>query len=229
MVDIRSLWQFDPAMARVLWTFILQPCAGMHPDRLARLWPGHPSVVRLIPEGEAALSRALMGTLELNDQVELDLDQPLHRCALMPYEGLAVVARQIELQLLAPRLRRIILRRELELLQPVLGPDEWAMALDTRLHESQGLAPGELEDLPVDEVLALFDQLGWVVLDAALGQLHPSVARRAQLKLPVMPAPPIARALDVSRAEAIAQTAYPTAQERWQAGWDDAWLSRRAA
>lgn len=229
MIDARSLWQFDPPMARVLREFILHPSAGLHADRWAQLWPGDASVLTLKPSGEAALSRALMQVLELNEQVELDLEQPLHRCALLPEEGLACLVRALEVRVLAPRLRRVILRSELQQLQQCLLPEDWARAMSVAHDAGAGLMPAALLDVPVDELIALFDHLGWLVLDLAYGVLPASVALRARLKLPLKASLTWTEGLSESKAAGLVQAVYADAVGTWSESWDDGWLSRRAA
>lgn len=228
-MDARTFWQFEPALGRILREFIFQPSADLHPDRMQALWPEGMAVSGVLPQGDAALSRALIRVLELGDDVPLDLDQPLHRCALMPSQGLAVVARALEVRWLAPVLRRVILRGELQSLEPLMGKPEWALALSEPDPVPKGMRPASLQDLTIDEWLPLFDHLGWVVLEFALGNLPRPVALRACLKLPVREIPKVAQSITPHGAQELVEAVYPEAAARWSSRWDDDWISRRAA
>jgi hypothetical protein len=231
MVDVRTLWQFDPRTARALRDFILHPSAGLHPDRLEQLQPGAGGWITPTPQGDAALSRALMRSLDLSDQVELDLDDPLHRSALLPAEGLSIWARTVEAMAMAPRLRRVILHSELQLLQPLLSQEQWSLALDDQtVSLARGVVDASvLSDQTVDALVDLFDNLGWRLIESAWSQLPRSVALRAGLKLPLREGPSLVDHTGPESARAIVKNAYAHAMEAWSPDWDRAWTLRMAA
>lgn len=231
MVDARILWHVDPRTSRVLRDFILNPAAGMHPDRLERLQPGARGWVETSAAMDPALSRAVMQTLDLDEQTELDLDDPLHRSALLPDAGLQAWARTVEAMAMSPRLRRVILQSELQVLQPLLTDAQWSLALQD---DAQALArrvvdAPALNDHSVDALLELFDNLGWRLIESAWSGLPRSVNQRACLKLPLREGPiPIAHG-DPASARALVERAYDHAVAAWSPHWDHAWTSRMAA
>jgi len=231
MVDARTLWQFDPRTARALRDFIFHPSAGLHRDRLEQLQSGAGGWITLTPQGDAALSRALMRTLDLSDQVDLNLDDPLHRSALLPAEGLAAWARTAEAMAMAPRLRRVILQSELQLLQPLLSEAQWSLALDDHtITLARGVVDAAvLADQTMDALVDLFDNLGWRLIESAWTQLPRSVALRAGLKLPVREGPSPVDLAGTEAASALVHNAYAHAMEAWSPDWDRAWTLRMAA
>lgn len=183
MFDPRTLWSLPKHQARLVHEFIFHPAAYIHPQRLEAVWPGPQSHRPTNPDQDTALSAAILAAFDLSDKVELDLHVPLHQVALLGTADLARLAHRCEVLALAPDLRRIILRREIEALQPCLSPEDWDLVFAADVAVPQGA------EAPVwpnaGELLQAFGVLGWQVLEAAFVRLPDSVSRRACLKLPV--------------------------------------------
>ena len=168
MFDPQTLWSLPAPQASRIHEFIFHPAAYIHPQRLAAIWPG--SADRLPADGrhDAALSAALMAEFDLSDGVDVDVYAPLHQAG--------------EVLALAPHLRRIILRSELQVLAAQISRDDWDLVFastPSRLVEDDAQSP-----MGLTELMRAFGRLGWQLLDAAFTRLPDSVSRRACLKLP---------------------------------------------
>ena len=182
MFDPQTLWSLPAPQASRIHEFIFHPAAYIHPQRLAAIWPG--SADRLPADGrhDAALSAALMAEFDLSDGVDVDVYAPLHQAAMLSPSELQQVAHAGEVLALAPHLRRIILRSELQVLAAQISRDDWDLVFGSapsRLVEDDAQSP-----MGLTELMRAFGRLGWQLLDAAFTRLPDSVSRRACLKLP---------------------------------------------
>jgi hypothetical protein len=235
MMSPAAWWQLEPRAAALVRDFLFHPAVYVHPDRLADVWPGGADLQPTRGADDAALSRALMQVFEIPTDVELDAQHPLHQVALLPYEGLARLARRVELECLGRRLRRVILRSELQALAGRLNEDDWRVvmaggidggrsqhALDHAREPVDGENPAEAASMPMQELAHQLDTLGWQVLEQAFSQLPAGLRSRAVLKLPMRPNPSNP---DASASKALVERVYAACADEWDADWHEAWLA----
>jgi hypothetical protein len=233
MMSPAAWWQLEPRAAALVRDFLFHPAVYVHPDRLADVWPGGADLQPTRGADDAALSRALMRVFEIPTHVELDAQHPLHQVALLPHEGLARLARRVELECLGPSLRRVILRSELQVLAGRVNEDDWRVVMAGRTEA--GLPQGPLDhwrdpvdgapltepdSMPAQELVHQLDMLGWQVLEQAFSQLPAGLRSRAALKLPVCPKPSNP---DASASTALVERVYAACADEWDADWHEAW------
>ncbi len=214
--------------ARQVFEFAYHPAAYIHPER------AHQAVPALMQKAGLSASHLSVGLLDLeaiSPWNGLDWSSMHHRPALLPFEGLQVLAWRLGLASMALRLRLVIARTEWLALSEFLSPadwqwvDEWPQAMGIK-HLSQPLnwlPVDALDALPISAWPALLQQWGWGVVEAASGSMPANIGERLRLKLPVrddtlkLPASTLALTALVA--------AYPGAVAQWNTAWDAAWVT----
>ena len=213
-------WCFNlpPAAANQMFDFVFHPASYVHPDRLKLHLPAE-----LVGCGvsNALVSQALQSSLGLGDDVALNLQDKTHRAALLPAPALATLALRLGLHQQSHRMKLVILRSELTLLQKHLTPLDWDFVF--ALQPAKALADAPLlGTAPMADWPALLAQLGWRTLESACGGLPQSVGKRLLLKLPVVAQ---SQSLSAEHASALVHDIYPALVNQWNPHWDADWLA----
>ena len=228
--------------ARNVFEFAYHPAAYIHPERAQH---GVPALLQNAGLSTQHVSEGLLSLEAMSPWNGLDWSSLHHRPALLPFEGLQVLAWRLGLASMAPRLRRVIGREEWQTLSEFLSPadwqwvDEWprpmaagpsprsASLSSTSQHTfSQPLnwLPADaLTDLPVSTWPELLQQWGWDVVDAACGSMPAYIGQRLRLKLPLLDESLKPPASTLALTALVA--AYPGAVAQWNPAWDAAWVS----
>ena len=206
-----------PSAARQVFDFIFHPASYLHADR-SRLYI--PAQLHGLGLSDPLLSEALLISLDLNEEVELNLQDKAHRAALLPTPALEKLALRLALGQQSMRMKQVILRSELQQLQKHLTPEDWDFIFSHPSTLADGDAPQLLDAAPVAEWPARLTKWGWRTLESVCSVLPHSVGKRLLLKLPVVsspqhPAPELACTM--------VRDIYPTLVGQWNAQWDADW------
>jgi hypothetical protein len=168
--------------ARSIHEFCLLPAIGMHPDRVARLVP--PALRSCSP---ATRSAAIMAQLGIPQDLSLRLDEIPHRAALLPCAALQALGRHLLLRAATPMLRRLIVKREIELLSPHLSEEDWGSVYGAPV-------PGParpLAEVPwatqLDLLVQALEHGATPIVEWASYAMPASIGLRLRLKLPIGP------------------------------------------
>jgi hypothetical protein len=230
--------------ARCVFEFAYHPANYIHPDRADA---GVPQALRQSGLNPRNTSLGLLNMPCLSSWNGLDWGHLQHRVALLPLDGLQALAWRLGLASVAPRLRRVIVRRDWMALSETLSTDDWqwvdawpgpmaagagararAETAANRHTIGQPLnwLPAEaLDDLPLSDWPAHIGAWGWQVLDAACDGLPTDIGARLRLKLPLInttaqsPKPP-----QPTLALTALVAAYPSAVAQWNPAWEAMWL-----
>ena len=212
MTDVSKL---SPEAMRALYEFIHAPGLQAHPGRLQQLLDGDDA-----DGDDPALQQLILARLQLGDATEFDPGDLLHRTALLPREELRQVARRIGLACAAPRLRLVIRRSELELLDEAMRDDDWDFILaqppSPECAGKHALAKTALAELP-----EACQRFGWSLLESRCDALPPDIGERLRLKLPPASRTPSPGAASLS--DAVFTALCEAAGKDCNPGWDAAW------
>lgn len=208
-----------PAAARHMIDFVFHPASYIHPDRNKLHIPADLTDKDVSP---AFLSQILLTHLDLGDDVALDVQNSAHRAALLPASVLEALALRLGLYQQSQRIKLVILRSELELMQKHLNPADWDFVFAKKSQGNQVDSSDLLNASPISEWPVILMRLGWQTLEAACRALPHSVAKRFLLKLPVVsslqpPSPDLALAM--------LHEVYPALVDQWNPEWDAHWLT----
>ena len=180
----RSVIAADEAAALAALAF--DPLGLSVAQHAERLW-GSALITRLATEQGrvgASLRREWLRDRRLNpDFVPRGADEigVALRVALLDDDRLCVLARRLGISLLAPRLRRIVLRSELRVVEQWMTDADWKIVAATA-QTDPGAAGCFGEDLAVAELGECVEPVGWAVLGRlatlAGGQIGPRLALR---------------------------------------------------
>lgn len=226
--------------ARNVFEFAYHPAAYIHPERAQQHVP---ELLQNAGLSTPHVSEGLLALEAMSPWNGLDWSSMHHRPALLPFEGLQVLAWRLGLASMAPRLRRVIGRDEWLALSEFLSPadwqwvDEWprpmaagpstgsasraSISQHTLSQPLNWLPADALNDLPVSAWPALLQQWGWGVVDAACGSMPASIGERLRLKLPLLDETLKPPASTLALTALVA--AYPGAVAQWNQAWDAAW------
>lgn len=185
---------YGPALLdRRLVEFNQLPSRTLHPSRHAAYAPpaalaAVAAAPALAPAWHRRWSRDILEALGLWQRPVTDTSRPELALALLAPDALARCARQLGVVLCGPRLRRAIAGDEVRTLIAHLGAD----LLDFTRRQAGSLHGGLVETVawPLADITAAIDTLGLGALRAAFAEAGPELARRAELKLPDLPATP---------------------------------------
>ncbi len=215
-----NIFSLSPQVARQVYQFIFSPATDAEPSKLAAIVPAG-----LDPASPCG-ARALRTSLGLDDPV-LDLSRVEHRLALLPREGLGVLARFVAIGLLAWPIRRVIRKAEFERLASSLSEAEWAYVMSRSERDASATSkPGA--NTPDGHTLAdQIDQAGWAEIDAASHALPQPIGFRLRLKLPQGRSGSVtAQVAGLSLERAL--DAYESAVLAWRPHWDQQFTAPHA-
>lgn len=212
--------QLDPKAATLFMNFVSLPAQTLHSDWRMLLIPDWVADTPLSHDW-AALSTSLVASLELTaDLSEFDVENLVHRAALMPPEGLLGLARHLGLGLHASDFLRVIERDKISALDHVLTTDDWQMLLKLPRQNWPGepLAGHDLSLIAVQ-----FSEDGIACLNEIFNQQPRDIGQRALLKLPRSQCQPdralVARSLD------LFPSVYQSFIAHWNPPWRDLWAT----
>ncbi len=206
------LLQWPREVSRQVMSSLFMPAAEMHPAQAREQVPQV-----LWPLSAAALSRGLDPDPQW--PAELDGRRIEHRLCLLPYAVIEQIAWRGGLLLGASRLKRQVLRTDLErLAQNGLSPEDWACILGQ--DKTSGAAFDEvaaaLDQVELEQWPARLKQAGLTAL-LHLGQnLPPSLGRLLRWKLP-----PVELSPGSAPPATWLTQAYEGAVLPWSAVWDE--------
>ena len=206
-----------PPAARQVFDFVFHPAGYLHADR-SRLHI--PAPLHGVGMSDHLVSSCLLSSLGLNEDVDLDLHDRAHRAALLPASVLENLALRLALSQQSPRMKQVILRSELELLQKQLTPADWDFIFKQQPSHANTDEPQLLDSVPVADWPARLTKWGWRTLESACSVLPQSVGKRLLLKLPIVSGP---QYLSPELACARMRSIYPALVGQWNAQWDADW------
>jgi len=218
MVDSMPLHELSIRATRELYRFVYAPAQGADPARLGALFEGEP-----LDADDAFANQMVRERLGLGDAEAFDPNDPVHRAALLPPEGLACLAWRLGLACGASRLRRLIRREDLTELGTAMSEGDWLVVVNE--HASPGsdiLASSSVEALP-----ETCRRIGWRLLAAACDALPPDIGKRLRLKLPLEAGPLEHEHVALPRTH-LARTC-AAAASAWNPDWEAMWASSHSA
>jgi hypothetical protein len=209
------LWRLPQRLTRALTEFIFHPSSYIHPDHQAVLYPpAWPAQV------SAATSRALLQSLQLHSEPQVQLHQPLHRLALLPSDTLDALARWLGIAHQCHHLRRVVQRTDRLSLSELVSTAQWDWVYARAQTSQQRDASRRSADDIRHDVLTQ----GWNLLGLASQTLPSGVAQRFQLKLPRLNFSDAANTPEgaLRQVEDVYAQTMPLCDPTWESQWQDA-------